>query len=410
MKTKKKQTLLHALLLLCLLAASLSESLIGVSAEASDNKAAKNVYAAFGDSIAAGYGLPGYAAAQEAPADSYQALTADFLQTESYNYAVTGDNSDDCIQILNSGEADEILADADAVTLSIGSNDLLLPFIDIVMEHFSIGDTAPSASGEETPQEAEKRKEIEEQLKNGFSLPQLTPSQIADYYRQAEALLGELADNATLHAQAAGFAQKFQDILSLLTEKAPNAKIYVTNIYNPFAFLPKIGEMADVYIHEINEAFSEDAPDYTLIDVYTPFQQQELTNVKIDLAQPNGIHLDPHPSKEGHKVISNLIIAAIKQDHAPKAASIRALSSSTKQKLTLKASLPANADGYQILYAASKNGTYKRLATADKKTFQSNAKKLKSGKAYYFKLRSFQTVKGVTYYGKDSAAKKLAVK
>ncbi|MDE7310074.1 MAG: SGNH/GDSL hydrolase family protein [Eubacterium sp.] len=409
MKTNKKRTICSVLLLLCLLTASLNTSLAAVYAKGAASTEEKTTYVAFGDSIAAGYGLPGYQT-QTAPADSYQALTAGFLQTQPHNYAVTGDNSDDCIFLLNSGEADESLAAADVITLSIGSNDLLLPFIDILMQHFHIDAPASGTSQEETPEEAAKRKEIEEQLKNGFSLPQLSLSEMAEYYKQAEALLSELSDHATLHAQAAAFAQKFQAILSILKEKAPNAEIYVTNIYNPFAFLPKIGEMADVYIREINEAFAKDVPGYTLIDVYTPFQKQELTNVHIDLTQPNGIQLDPHPSKEGHRVIGELIVAALKQAHAPKAASISSLSSSSKKKLTLKATLPANADGYEILYAPAKNGTYKRLATADKKTYQSNAKKLKSGKTYYVKVRSFCTVKGVTYYGKDSSAKKLAVK
>ena len=67
----------------------------------------KTAYTAFGDSIAAGYGLNGYSADQEyAPKDSYQALLADFLHTESSNYAVTGDDSSACIEILQSGRAD----------------------------------------------------------------------------------------------------------------------------------------------------------------------------------------------------------------------------------------------------------------------------------------------------------------
>ncbi len=410
MKTNNKQKICSVILLVCLLAVSFTTNLTAVSAKGNSHAAEKTVYTAFGDSIAAGYALPGYQPGQEAPDGSYQAIVAGFLQTQSCNYAVTGDNSDDCLAILTSNEADECLSDADIITLSIGSNDLLLPFIDILMQHFHPGDAQPGTSAEETPEEAERRKEIEEQLKNGFSLPQLDLSQMADYYRQAEALLGELSDHATLHAQAAAFAQKFQTILAVLHEKAPNAEIYVTNVYNPFAFLPKIGELADIYIQEINQAFSKDAPDYTLIDVYTLFQQQALSNVRIDLTEPNGIHLDPHPSKQGHQAIADLMTAALKQAHAPKAAAIRTLSSSSKKKLTVKASLPANADGYEVFYASSKDGAYKRLGTSFRKNYQSNAAKLKKGKTYYVKIQSLQSIKGVTYYGKDSKVKKIVIK
>lgn len=388
------------LMLLCLLAASISAGPYAAYAKGSAKPA---VYTAFGDSIAAGYGLDGYSDSQDtpaAPAESYQALTAAFLQTKSHNYAVTGDNSDDCISLLTSGKADADLAATDVITLSIGSNDLLLPFIQIVMDHFQIDPSAIDPA------------QIEDQIKNGFTLPQMDMSQMAEYLKQAETLLNELSDHATLHAQARAFGEKFRTILSLLHEKAPDAEIYVTNIYNPFAFLPKIGELADRYIQEINEAFSADAADYTLIDVYAPFQEQELTNVQTDFKQPSGISLDPHPSVQGHAVIAGLIIQACQDAHSPKPAVLRSLYSDSKKKLTAEIKLPAGADGYQLLYAADKKGTYKKLGerTSDQKTFQTSSKKLKSKKTYYMKVRSYQVVKGVTYYGKDSNVLKIKIK
>ena len=268
------------------------------------------------------------------------------------------------------------------------------------MDHFQIDPSAIDPA------------QIEDQIKNGFTLPQMDMSQMAEYLKQAEALLNELSDHATLHAQARAFGEKFRTILSLLHEKAPDAEIYVTNIYNPFAFLPKIGELADRYIQEINEAFSADAADYTLIDVYTPFQEQELTNVQTDFKQPSGISLDPHPSVQGHAVIAGLIIQACQDAHSPKPAVLRSLYSDSKKKLTAEIKLPAGADGYQLLYAADKKGTYKKLGerTSDQKTFQTSSKKLKSKKTYYMKVRSYQVVKGVTYYGKDSNVLKIKIK
>lgn len=396
MKTSTKKRTCSIFMLLCLLVVSLSSSLQAVHAKVSEEK---TVYAAFGDSIAAGYGLDGYSDDQTAaPADSYQALAADFLHTQSCNYAVSGDNSDDCIQLLNSGKADEDLAKADIITISIGSNDLLLPFIQILTDYFQIDPATLDPAL------------IQEQMKNGFTIPQLDLSQMAEYYKQAEELMNQLSDHDTLHAQAAAFEDKFQTILSILHEKAPKAEIYATNVYNPFAFLPKIGELADIYIQEINQAFSADAPDYTLVDVYTPFHEQELTNVHIDFKQPSSFNLDPHPSVQGHAVIGNLMTTAFQNAHAPKAAVLRSLSSSSKKKLTVKIKLPADADSCQILYAASKNGDYKALKNTDKATFQTNSSKLKSGKTYYIKIQSCRTIKGVTYYGKNSNIKKITIK
>ncbi len=396
MKKERKKRIYCIFVLLCMLTASLSAGLQTIYAQ---KNAEKTSYTAFGDSIAAGYGLDGYSDDQtEAPADSYQTLVAKFLHTQSVNYAVTGNNSDDCIQLLRSEKTDEALADTDIITLSIGSNDLLLPFIQIVMDELQIQpETLDPAS-------------IEEQLKNGFTIPSADLSEMTEYLKKAEQLMEQLSDNATLHAQAAAFKDKFQTILAILHEKAPNADIYATNIYNPFASVPKIGELADIYIQEINQAFSEKAADYTLVDVYTPFCEKELTNVNIDFIQPYRLQLDPHPSVQGHAVIAELITEAIKQTYAPNAAVLKSLSSGSKKKLTVKAALPSDADGYQVLYATSKNGNYKTLGNTNKKTFQTNSKKLKPKKTYYIKLQSFKVINEVTYFGKDSKVKKVIIK
>ena len=361
----------------------------------------KTAYTAFGDSIAAGYGLNGYSADQEyAPKDSYQALLADFLHTESSNYAVTGDDSSACIEILQSGRADDDLQNSDIITVSVGSNDLLLPFIEILMNYFGIQtDTIDSSV-------------IEEQLKNGASMPHPDLTDLLKYYQQSEELLSELADHPLLHEKAAAFPKQLELIINTLREKAPDAQIYVTNIYNPFASIPRIGEMAETYISEINQAFASDSKDYTLIDVYTAFHQEELTNVHFDTGLENlkSLNLDPHPSVKGHKAIAGLLIDALKDANAPKAAAITSLTGSSKVKLTIKTSLPADADGYELRYASAKGGSYKKLASVSKKTYQTNSSKLKSGKTYYIKARSYRTVKGVTYYGKNSSAKKIKIK
>lgn len=361
----------------------------------------KYVYTAFGDSIAAGYGLKGYSDDQKkAPKDSYQALVAAFLKTSSHNYAVTGDNSSDCIEILTSGKADEYLKQSDVITLSIGSNDLLLPFIYRMIKEFDID---PGSIDPADP------------------MPELDISSMSKYYQKLQQLLTDLSDDDELHAQAAAFPDKFQTILSLLKEKAPNAKIYVTNIYNPFLsaelqtipVLREFGETADIYIQEINKTFRADAADYTLVDVYTPFQENPAyTNIHIDLSNLSSpdISMDPHPSVKGHKKIAKLFIEKIQRTYAPKAATISQIKSSRTYKLTAKIKLPKNADKYQLLYASSKNGTYQTLATTSKNTYRTNYKKLKSNRTYYIKARSLRKINNVTYYGKDSKAYKLTIK
>lgn len=387
-----KKRILSFMMFLCVLTVSLGAH--PKLANATDlTERAK--YIAFGDSIAAGYGLDGYSSTQKTiPVDSYQALVGNFLNTNPCNYAVTGDDSDDCIRLLDSGAADADLADADVISISIGSNDLLLPFIQIILDFFDVDPDSIDASD----------------FSEKFTMPDIDPSQMLSFYKQLPKLLTELADNTHLHTQAGAFAEKFQRIISTLRTKAPNAEIYVSNIYNPFYFVPILKDLSQSYIEEINRAFSAGAADYTLVDVNTPFSQQELTNVHMDISDLSNVNVDPHPSVKGHKVIADCFIQALKDNHTPKAATLTSVSSGKNDKLTAKIKMPADADGCQIRYATSKNGTYRTLATTSAKTFRTNSAKLKSKKTYYIKARSFRIVKGVTYYGRPSAYKKVKIR
>ena len=190
----------------------------------------KTGYVAFGDSIAAGYGLEGYTADQDnPPADSYQAIISNFLKTSPANYAVTGDDSTDCINILESGNADNMLSDAGIITLSIGSNDLLKPFTGIVKETLGITEDIESLDPSQ----------IEKYYSN------LDASSILEITAIANKLSNELKDNAILHEKAQAFSGNFNKIIDIINQKAPDASIYVTNIYNPYKDVMVLGDIAE---------------------------------------------------------------------------------------------------------------------------------------------------------------------
>ena len=119
---------------------------------------------------------------------------------------------------------------------------------------------------------------------------------------------------------------------------------------------------------------------------------------------------ETNPSIEGHRLIADLLIQALQKAHAPKAAVLKSVASDSRHRLSAKIKPAKNSDGYEILYASKKKGSYKTLDTASKKTYQTDSAKLKSGKTYYVKIRSFKTVKGVTYYGAESSIKKIVIK
>ena len=84
---------------------------------------------------------------------------------------------------------------------------------------------------------------------------------------------------------------------------------------------------------------------------------------------------------------------------------------SQKNKVTLKWKKANGVSGYEIYQAIGKNGTYKKVATvkkASKITYVD--KKLKTGKKYYYKIRTYKTVNGKKVYGEYSAVKTVKIK
>lgn len=108
--------------------------------------------------------------------------------------------------------------------------------------------------------------------------------------------------------------------------------------------------------------------------------------------------------------IGNLCIKAFTNKTGTTLKKVENARSSQIKKNSVKLSWSGveSADGYIVYRATSKNGTYSKLADISKKSYTS--KKLKSGKTYYYKIRAYQKVDGVTVYGKLSSAVKVKTK
>lgn len=84
------------------------------------------------------------------------------------------------------------------------------------------------------------------------------------------------------------------------------------------------------------------------------------------------------------------------------------VASSTCGVNTVKYKAVSGASGYQIYYSASKNGTYKAIASTTAKSYNH---KIGLGKIGYYKVRAYRTVKGKKIYGAFTAVKnKTSVK
>ena len=88
------------------------------------------------------------------------------------------------------------------------------------------------------------------------------------------------------------------------------------------------------------------------------------------------------------------------------------LKSKSKKQLNISWKKDKNVSGYEIKYSTSSKFTKKTTKTvkAGKNSTSSTVKKLKSGKKYYVKLRSYKTINGKKYYSSYSSTKSVKVK
>ncbi|MFU0828571.1 MAG: hypothetical protein ACFWTJ_13765 [Lachnoclostridium sp.] len=256
-------------------------------------------YVALGDSIAAGYGLPGYRAGTT-PEKAYVSIVGNALGGRMVNLAKDGLTSLKLLETLDTlrPSQSEYLSQANIITLSIGSNDLLKPFMGIIAEKLACD-------------VSEIQTKLAELKANN--------NQLALLRIMAELNADDgtgLKNNPDLKNAADAFAVNFRKIIARIKELAPNARIIVTNAYNPYEGINlnyvlgtlKLGEITDIYIQELNKAFTANSADYTLIDVYAAFSDSFKNGVSPVNANLSAFNFDPHPNVVGHSLIAKEIL------------------------------------------------------------------------------------------------------
>jgi len=164
-----------------------------------------------GDSISAGYGL-------ESPVtDKYSTLLMNMLNKNDdqivwseYNYAVSGDDTTDLIDRLESGRAVR-LPSADTIIICIGANNLLGAYTNYLQS--LIGDADVAQMTDEELEQLESN--ILEKMQND-----------TDIQTELETVIDE------------GLVRMENDLETIYTwirERNADADIYVMNIYNPYA-------------------------------------------------------------------------------------------------------------------------------------------------------------------------------
>lgn len=251
---------------------------------------------ALGDSIARGYGL-------ENPKDqAFPALLSKVIGTSLENvdvgyknYAVDGIKTSELLQQLEKGEVS--LADADIVTLCIGANNILGPFMDFMGELGLFG----GESETDTP----------------------TQGSFTGMFDQINALLESEEFVAKMNEGINTVSTDLPAIIDAIRKQAPDAVVAVMTVYSPYhgmnltiPYLSKsvmLGDVSDKWVGELNKAIigAVDGKDCVLVDTYDAFAKSTgMVNAKINLMSAD-LSFDPHPNLQGHIKLSDLFMNAL---------------------------------------------------------------------------------------------------
>lgn len=249
-----------------------------LQASAAEESTKKVNYVAIGDSITFGYGLPDVST-------GFVPQVGQALNAVTTNLAINGLTSEGLLEELRKEEMKNVLSQADIISVSIGSNDLLRPFSELMM-----GILGPL-------------------MQNPSSVTDL--ELVLEKMNELTVALNSEETVTMFQGQIAQFEKNWAELLEQLKEIAPNAKLLVNDLYNPYVGTTIIGvplgTYAEKYIPSMNQILQKNTDKgYTLIPVYQAFQQKGLTNVNV-----SKLNYDPHPNQLGHDTIANLVKFAL---------------------------------------------------------------------------------------------------
>ena len=248
------------------------------------------VYTAIGDSIAAGYRLPKYTSDGKTTEGAYVALFGDEIGATKINdKAISGSDTSDTLKLLDNSAYAAAISEADVITLSMGSNDLLGPGQKIIAE--ALGITGIGQLG-----------------------AALTPDAIGGLKKISEYAKKD-EQKARLSAAVESFKVNWVAMIDKIVELNPDATVVVSNYYNPYLPLSSlspygvdIDKTVDAYLGQMNEFITSHKYNGRLYAV------ADVTAVGTDKTNVNLVSkdMDPHPNAAGHVYIYEQMLSAYK--------------------------------------------------------------------------------------------------
>lgn len=250
-------------------------------------------YAALGDSITSGYGL------RYPDTQSYPSRFAGDHGLEFINYGVPGMTSQELLDALKNKEYD--ISGASVITVSIGSNDILDPVLDVVAKEMGL-------TGQEEDLNAAITARIDELYKTeGVNKLTTRFANIRDELKSNKTL-ADACDNVKNNT--------IPGIAAEIKAQNPDAQLIFTNIYNPYtgqqAVIPvnetlslrqDVGALCQPYVTRINEGLKSN-DDYQIADLESVFNGKPgYVNAYLNMYDMSKFTFDPHPTQSGHTAI-----------------------------------------------------------------------------------------------------------
>lgn len=261
-------------------------------------------YTRLGDSIAYGTG----AADRYGYTDMFNDHLTRIYGEGVYNsaFAEDGQTGSELLDSLSAFDVKAAVASSDFITISIGGNDLLEPFMTAFASLISTCYLTPEYTIDS------------EQLMMDLAGWQADPTD--PDYSHFNGLLADLQSIFTAAVYAFGEQTWPAIIREVRTVNYAGGKygdIYVNTVYNPFVNIPILHAAIDPFVRGLNTAIKGYATvyDYKVVDVYSRFEAYsnpkklavgDLSNLAEFLMDPTTVPVPLHPTDRGYKFIFNM--------------------------------------------------------------------------------------------------------
>lgn len=227
---------------------------------------------------------------------------------ETFNYGVSGHTSTDLLSRVKSNKlVRESLATADIITITIGSNDI---YYEIIADIAAILGCDASWEGVMS-----KANQLQTKFNNaGWFSKILLGAQMINIVTKVRKVL---YDANNISQSASKFKTNLKNILSQVKSLAPNASIYVANLYNPYLGTNPImigsykvfdiDEVIGLWEASYNKTIKEIVGSSRVVDINSVIKSQSQL-----LCDTNNNSWDPHPTAAGYRDIANAFLKVMK--------------------------------------------------------------------------------------------------